>query len=352
MAIPKVIKSMFLFCALIILLICCESIDASYTSSLTPPPGNSIQMKTTVVNGSHFYRCADGDWLLESAHATLVDSSNLRSVVGNFSFAYQRYHPRYVGTWALINSQGDFAESGAASSLVAGMQIASFSLCKGNLSEYLAEASMHKSTGAASLISYIARYNTSGGAAPTNGYCEDQTLIRIPFHANFFFWKQDTVPSNVPSQLAVPSQQRPIEGFFTKGAVEYIFNGTNWIQKGIMAKMYDIPGGTQVGRFFVRSEADKLGGTYCWEISNPYGFQIVGKNACNPMSVTSGSLPWSLHAITSSSGNTSLLGPYTYVQTVSTRGGLPPRTPSACIPSVGQIWRSSFTGIYWFFSMV
>eukprot|EP00249_Psilotum_nudum_P011500 c23212_g1_i1 orf=117-1178(+) len=344
---PGYVPVLCVLCSLILQR--CEGVVA--WNSLLPPVGNSILMKSKSINGVNLYECVNGNWLLRSAFAMLVDVANPTAVVGNYTFLYHPRVPRYVGTWTLVNSDGDAAESGSLVSIVAGKQIASFSFSRGNGTNFLAEASMHKFAGTASSISYISGIISFRRVAPKNICCHNQELMKVPFHAQFHFWRQDLLPPSVPQQLAVPSQ-KPVESFFCKGIVKYVYSNRNWTRRNIVAKLYDVPGGVETGGYYIRQESNNAGGNYHWNVNNPNGFEIVGKVLNVSASIASGSLPWSLYTVTSGSGNISLLGPYTFVQMVSTRGGLPPASPSSSIskPLVGDAWKSPFTAIFWFYT--
>lgn len=318
-------------------------------NALSPPAGNSLAIKTKTLNGVQFYRCVDGDWLLESSYATLVDLFDPSKVVGNYSWAKTSRVPRYAGTWNLFNNPGDNAESGFASSLVAGKKIVTARPASPHdLPDFLSLASKHEFGGAAAMVSYIARVKTRGGVPLDNGYCQwDHKLIKLPYNAEFHLWKQDLVPPNTPTSLTVVSD-RVIQGVFGKGLVTYVHDGYQWMQKNIAAQLYDVPGGIKLGSFFIRSVADYRGGSSCWHFDDPNGFEIVGKHACNPVQVTPGCLPWSLNVITSSNRKSSMFGNYSHVQMVSTTGGLPPANPP-WKPRKGQVYKSSFTAIYWVF---
>ena len=174
-----------------------------------------------------------------------------------------------------------------------------------DLPDILALATNHTFEGTLSMVSYIARVNTQGGLLQNGGTCNrtiDNKLVKVPFTSEFHFWKQDLVPPSMPRTLVLESQ-RPIEGFYGQGVIMYIYDGIEWKEKSVNAKMYDVPGGTLLGSFFTRSVPDEKGGTYCWHLDNPDGFTLVGKLACKPEPVSPDCLPWSLNVITSSNGN-------------------------------------------------
>lgn len=318
-------------------------------NSLIPPVGNSLSIKTKTLHASQSYRCIDGDWTWESTQASLVGIHDSAQIVANYSRFANPQIPRYAGTWSFLNSDGDRAESGSTYSIVSGKQVFSAKrAAECDLADFLAMATMHQHQGAASMVSYIAAVNTRGGVPLKEGCCEHENeLIKLPFKTEFHFWKQDLAPPSTPNSLTVVSD-RAVEGFFGSGMVTYIFEGTRWVQKNMYASLYDVPGGTKVGNYFIKSSPDDKGGSYCWNIDNPNGFEIVGKQSCAPVQVTAGSLPWSLNVVTSSNGNSSMFGPYTHIQMVSTTGGMPPSNP-ALTPQQGQVWKSSFTAIYWFY---
>eukprot|EP00250_Pteridium_aquilinum_P006355 c16297_g1_i1 orf=329-1366(-) len=334
------------------LLLCCvlAALPSLHAwGNLSPPAGNSLAIKTKSLNAEQFYRCVDGDWLLEASYATLVDFYDPIQVVGNYSWAKTSSVPRYAGTWYLLNNAGDHAESGDYGSLVAGKEfMTARPASQRDLPDFLSIASSHENGGAASLVSYIARVKTKGGIPLDNGDCQwEDKVIRLPYDAEFHFWKQDLVPPNAPAALTILSD-RAIQGVFGQGIVTYAFSGLSWTQKGIAAQLYDVPGGKKVGSFFIRETADYKGGSSCWHFDDPNGFEVVGKHACDPIQVTPGCLPWSLNEITTSSHKSTMFGDYSHVQMVSTTGGLPPASLAA-LPKEGQVYKSSFTAIYWLY---
>lgn len=314
-----------------------------------------MSVKTKTLNGFQSYHCIDGDWVMGSAYATLLDYDTC-SVVGNYSSVKNVHVPKHAGTWTYQNDEGDFAESGSAVSVVTGKIInVAPSKTQTDLQDYLAVASSHEYKGALSLVSYISRVNSKGGAKVDEGYCEvEGKLIKVPFQADFHFWKQDLLPPEMPDVLTLGVKGRPIQAFYGTGLITYVFDGTRdtWVQTKVLAKMYDVPGGTTVGSYFTRSAADYKGGSLCWQVDSPNGFTLVGKPISSPLSVTPGCLPWSLNLITTSSGNSTMFGAYTYVQTVSTMGGLPPTTHLLKKPQKGSVWRSSFSAIYWVYCSI
>ncbi|KAH7446153.1 hypothetical protein KP509_01G041800 [Ceratopteris richardii] len=290
--------------------------------NLMPPVGNSLAIKTKTRNGVQFYRCLDGEWLPESAYAGLTSFYDTRHEV----------------------------ESGDLTSLVSGKQFLT-ATGKGprDLPDFLAVATMHKNRGEASLVSYIARVNTKGGVPIKDGACRwEGKLIKLPFEAEFHFWKQDMIPPTTPPVLSVASG-RAIQGVYGQGIVTYAFDGSTWRQRGINAELYDVPGGNKMGTHFTKVTVDSKGGSFCWQFDGPNEVVVVGKHACEPVQVTPGSLPWSLNEVTTSTGKLNLFGNYTHVQMVSTTGGLPPMNTAEATPRSGQIYKSSFTAIYWIY---
>ncbi|MCO5582204.1 hypothetical protein L7F22_036094 [Adiantum nelumboides] len=333
-----------------LLLLMLLALQPCLSSSFVPPAGNSLAIKTKTLNGMQLYQCIHGEWVMGSAYATLLDYK-AGEVVGNYTMVKDVHVPKLAGTWTYRNNPGDYAESGSAYSVVTGKKISvGQPKTENDLPDYLALASSHGYEGALSLVSYIARVNSEGGAKQDEGYCDAEYLnvVKVPFEAEFHFWKQDLLPpSTMPDAIAV-GEGRPIQAYYGTGLITFVYDGKKWIQRKVAAKMYDLPGGTLVGSYFTRSVADYKGGSFCWQLDNPNGFTLVGKPAAIPLQVSPGCMPWSLYLITTSSANSSMFGPYTYVQTVSTTGGLPP-TALAKNPRKGSIWRSPFSAIYWFY---
>ncbi|KAJ7300229.1 hypothetical protein O6H91_05G069300 [Diphasiastrum complanatum] len=317
-------------------------------NSLTPPPGNSVRIKASTVNGVQVYNCSGGKWMFVNASATLVDSNNSSILIGAYAYVHEDTDMSAVGRWSLNNSDGVVAESGDSVSEVTGRVIA-FRGDKSSLPEFLAQASSHIFEGAASLVSYIQQIPSDGGVPPENSCCKKGSgPAHVPFKADYWFWTQDRQPpSSIPAALSASG--RKIEGFFATGFVKYFFNGTSWQPKKLNASMYDVPGGTLIGRCAIMSKPDNAGGRFAWEVYNPNGWTVIGKLACPTLQMDSTSLPWALFNVTSGINNDSFLGNITQVQLVSTRGGAPP-TQTQAKATVGRVWKTSYSAIYWFYS--
>lgn len=324
----------------------------NFQEILSPPIGNSLAIASTTLDGEQSYICSGGKWMAVFKRATLVDITNRSLVVG--SHAMNNYaRPNYAGVWSLVNSDGDREESGHATSEVGGKHIAVVKGSHKNLPDFLARASIHRFNGAASRVSYIAQLNTTGGESPGNGTCDIENMTTsVNFQANFMFWTQDLAPPPVPSLMEVPStNERPVEGLFGQGVVAYANNGQNWTQMSVTARLYDVPGGSLAGAYKVKTVANSSSGVAgerlnCLVVNDPNGFEICGNHTTTAVLVTPGALPWTLTAVTSSTGNTTLLGPFTFVQMVSIQGGSPP--PSSL--NRRQTWRTPFTCIFWLYT--
>eukprot|EP01018_Ginkgo_biloba_P013302 Gb_36027 [translate_table: standard] len=314
-------------------------------STLTPPPGNSLKMKTITRGGNYVYECHSREWIV-SARADLVNMSDPKIVLGNYSFAYNKSNPRFAGSWVLTNSDADVAESGAATSAVAGKEIASQPAAySASIRQILAEATFHKNYGIVYQVSYIQRLHSKGGLLPKNTHCSENSRIVIPFEAEFWFYSQDSEPPPVPKPIAMPSS-RMVEGFYCQGFIVYSFDGSQWQRKYTRGNLYDVPGGIAVGSYYSIDKPDKYGGNFCLQTKNPNGWLLVGSIGPS-VQMASDSLPWSLFNVTSSSGNVSLLGPFSCYQMVGTRGGMPPKPSNST--KKGDLWRGVFSNQFWLY---
>ena len=89
-----------------------------------------------------------------------------------------------------------------------------------------------------------------------------------------------------------------------KGTVVYRFDGNGWNEKGIIADLYDICGGTLIGTFGTITTPDSFGSNLHWQINNPNGFSLTGQVFTKPVVVSKGAYAWSLVKVTSSTGVT------------------------------------------------
>lgn len=321
------------------------------TPDLTPPEGNSLKLKVKAYNGKYFYTCQNSQWVLIKATATLVNISDSTQSFGRYSLVYRPSNPKFLGMWYLDNSGNEMAEAGTSFSVLAGQGIAFEPSDYGGIPQVLAEASFHQNAyGIGAQISYIQRLFTKGGLPTSNKMCYSKATkdLVVPFQAEFWFYTQDFLPPTVPSTLAVPSNSRMVMGFFCKGVAVYTYNGTAWHRSDIHGKLYNVPGGNVVGTYFVRRTPDSNGGNFCLETNNPFAWTVTAKIQGHSVQVDPDSIPWSLFNITSSSGNSTLLGPYNYFQMIGCRGGLPPG-PEKSAP-IGATFTSAFTNQFWLFT--
>lgn len=338
-------KCVALFCLVLLSINICHGM----TTTLEPPQGNSLKMKSRTYQGKYVYECNNRTWVPVSASAMLVNISDSKISLGNYSLEYAPANPMLVGTWYLRNDDADTAESGTPISIVAGMEIASkFGSDSASIKQVLAEASFHKNSGIAYRVSYIQRLNTKGGPPPINKnkYCSENSRVAVPFEADFWFYTQDMVPPSTPATIAVPaSDSLMVEGFFCKGMIDYSFDGSQWQRKNMHGKLYYVPGGDEVGSFYMAEKPDSHGGRFSLETHNPNGWQVLGKIVGRSVKVGDNSIPWSLFRITSSSGNVSIVGPFSYYTMVGTRGGVPPL--SSNVTRKGASWRGVFSCQFW-----
>lgn len=137
--------------------------------------------------------------------------------------------------------------------------------------------------------------------------------LSINFKANYVFWKQDLLPPKVPSSLSTPTNHQPAEAFFAQGVVRYKYDQKLqlWRKIKVLARMYDVPGGAQMGGFTYHMTLPTLtssshqhnnAGLACITINDPNGFQACGREDATSTSVNQSSLPWSLFRVTSTKG--------------------------------------------------
>lgn len=306
------------------------------SASITPPSGNSPKIVAKTVSAYLVYTCVQGDWVPGKGYATLVDEKT-NQVIGNYTRTADKNG--YLGTWTLTNSPGDREESGYVSSVVSGRLLASSSVGAGKLPDQLMEAASHLYAGIASTISYVQMYNITRGVPPPKEKClVAHTSVTVPFHAEFCLWTQDPIPASVPGPLVAPG--RFVENLFGKGYITYIFNGSGWIESGRVSTLHSMPGTPAVGQFTLTN------GIECWDLSGPSGLLLYGKRLSPEVKVVPNACAWSLSKVTSASGALINLGPFSHVQTVSTRGGIAPSLSDTQNPALGATRAVPFSAIY------
>ena len=83
----------------------------------------SLKMKSRTYQGKNVYECNNRTWVPVSASAMLVNISDSKISLGNYSLEYAPANPMLVGTWYLRNDDADTAESGTPISIVAGISL-------------------------------------------------------------------------------------------------------------------------------------------------------------------------------------------------------------------------------------
>ncbi|KAI5063937.1 hypothetical protein GOP47_0020607 [Adiantum capillus-veneris] len=338
---------------------------------LIPPSGNSVSLSATTENGRVTYTCnSDGKWVPASVAAKLVSPRNLtQNDIGSYYRMFSTAGDQMrdlddgdVGTWSLLNDDGDAAESGHLSSQVAGKLISTMANDSNELylRAFLAQASHHQFEGAAARVSYIMQTNASRSALPAYGYsCTKGLTVNVIFKADFKFWNQDFMPpASMPPSIAVNNKQEMLlEAFFAVGRVAYAKKAhhATWKMQGAEGRLFDVPGGLDLGSFhlegnlytseaylclFLKAFTFSGNSSTCAKLSMP---AIAG-----PVVVDPHSLPWSLMSVTNTRGNLTNFGAIpTSIQMVSTFGGL---TPS-CPPSTqDDSYQSNFTSIFWIYA--
>jgi hypothetical protein len=312
---------------------------------------NSLQAKLKAKNALRIYTCGNGGWTLVNASGDLIDF-NTSKLVGNFT---AEQIPISQTNITLLNSNADVVESGFLTSSVIAIEIAAINVTSSVGTEILNQATSHQNVGAAGRVSYVVYLNFSGGNPPPTSLCtlEFGTLesisIEVPYDVEIDIYTQDLVPPPTPTSLVVPNGTL-VQSFFAQGSTIYQYNGSTWLEQNISALLYNVIGGHVVGKFENLQKLDKFESELNWHIYNPDGFSLTGHNFVNPIVLSTTDAPWALFKITNSSGNTTLLGPYTYVQLVSTRGGIAPSLSDSVGLPPGLVWTSPFSGIFWFYA--
>jgi hypothetical protein len=235
------------------------------------------------------------------------------------------------------------------------IKIATINVTSSVVTEILNQATSHQNIGAAGRVSYVVYLNFSGGDPPPTSLCivEFGTLesisVEVPYDVEIDIYTQDLVPPPTPKSLMVPNGTL-VESFFAQGSIIYQYNGSTWLEQNISALLYNVIGGHVVGKFEYLRKPDKFGSKLNWHIYNPNGFSLTGQYFVNPIMLSTTDAPWALFKVTSTSGNTTLLGPYTYVQLVSTRGGIAPSLSDSVGLPPGLVWTSPFSGIFWLYA--
>ena len=181
-----------------------------------------------------------------------------------------------------------------------------------DMGDFLAQASWHKYVGATSKISYIAQFNGTLLSPVPSSHCGvENTTLKRTFSAVYVFWTQDVLPPQVPKSLSI--SDRPVEAFFGQGIVKYVFNGHTWIERRIIARLYDVPGGVHIGGFSynltipktnnTRKREDKGNAIACIDVDERNGLHVCGIQQVAPIVASSSSLPWSLFLVTNNTGN-------------------------------------------------
>lgn len=187
----------------------------------------------------------------------------------------------------------------------AGKVISSLSMSNDSaeyMRDFLSQASLHRFDGEASRISYIMQKNAVSNELPLACCAQDESYtLSVTYKAEYIFWKQDMVPPPViPSQIAVDSsREQPLEAFFAVGTAAYTAgSGNTWAFQAAEGRLYDVPGGEQLGSFHMN------GSLLClWtEAAASQNATTCGRPLANIV-VDSLSLPWSLMSITISTGN-------------------------------------------------
>jgi hypothetical protein len=60
--------------------------------------------------------------------------------------------------------------------------------------------------------------------------------------------------------------------------IGYSYNGSQWQRKTMHGKLYYVPGGDEVGSFYMKEKLDGHGGRFSLETYNPDGWWVVGKD--------------------------------------------------------------------------
>jgi hypothetical protein len=320
-------------------------------SVISPPVGNSLQAKLKTKNALRTYTCGSGGWTRVNASGDLLDI-NTNKLVGSYTAVNI---PTSHTNLTLLNSDADVVESGFLTSSVIVILITTINVTSSDVIESLNQAISHQNIGAAARVSYVVYLNFSGGNPPPTSLCTvefgilESISVEVPFDVEIDIYTQDLVPPPTPTSLMVPNGTL-VESFFAQGSIIYQYNGSTWLEQNISALLYNVIGGYVVGKFENLQKPDKFESELNWDIYNPHGFSLTGYNFVDPIVLSTTDVAWALFKITSNSGNTTLLGPYTYVQLVSTRGGTAPSLSDSVGLPPGLVWTSPFSGIFWFYA--
>ncbi|MCO5586226.1 hypothetical protein L7F22_040165 [Adiantum nelumboides] len=298
--------------ALATLLLCIITAHYGTCLSVTPPFGNSVFLSATAHNGKATYHCNDyGKWVPASIAAELVATGNSMQKVGSyFRMLTSVADGNDVGTWTLLNNDGDAAESGHLSSKVAAMGNNNSELY---LQNFLAQASHHEFVGAAARLSFIVQTSTNRSALPGCGCtCTKGTTVNVTYMAHFQFWNQDVVPpASIPPSIAVNSHQEMLlEAFFAVGRVAYkarnVHNAPTWEMQGAEGLLFDVPGGGSLGSLHLQGNLYRSKYMLCLLLNRSPPASTCAKPLTpngGPVVIDPYSLPWSRMSVTNTKGN-------------------------------------------------
>ncbi|CAM6104410.1 unnamed protein product [Calypogeia fissa] len=331
--------SILLSCSLFVLLVTQTAWGQVYNTSaeITPPTGNSPKLVVKTASAYLVYTCVNGAWVSGKGYANLLDKKTNQKV-GNYRGTVDSQG--YLGTWMLLNTPGDGEESGYDWSGITGRALAAYKVGTDSLPDILVEAASHIASGTASDFAYVQMYNVIGGV-PTDKCLMHSYSVTVPFHAEFCFWTQDPVPPSVPAQLVAHGQF--VENFFLSGVITYKYDGSQWVDSGRMATIYLMPGTPAIGQFRIKD------GVECWKIYGTSGLIVYGERVSPLVVVEPNACAWSLSKVTSATGALLSLGSFTYIQTVSTRGGVAPPMSYTHATALGAVSSVTYSAISNFF---
>jgi len=317
-------------------------IDQSITVSLGYSPSVVLY-----ANGTQNYICTNSSsWVFVEPQAYLYDTYDMNSntIVG---YHYYLNYPVALGgqaTWRYFSTPGEQSGTSSATSTVTGIVIASVSNSNSNSISSLLLQVTDATGGAAtpgddslSNVYYIQRLNATGGSSPT-GSCTTGDTYNSPYRATYWYYTlEDTIPES-NTTIDVPSGNYAFMNVYSNGSMVYQCNPAStslskWTLLYPIATLWDTPGGMEIGSHYYNNVADSSGGKAVWQLNWPTQTpsSVVGKTLGSyTNSSTNNSLPWLLIQSTSASGLNGMLYPTTYIQRLSTNGGLAP-SESSCV---------------------
>ncbi|XP_024389898.1 uncharacterized protein [Physcomitrium patens] len=290
---------------------------------LVPPPGYSVGFTGRITAGSQRYICNRGSWIKIGAFASILTPDGHQ--LGSYTSKCDSLKRTSTYAWKLLNSPGTTTESGHSSSGLQGIAVMTVQVSTSAVSEYLAIVKKRIGGGDASLVVFVSLTGTKGGLPPRKALCTSNGATSgVPFQGTFTFFTQDQVPPRVPASLKPLANF--VQVFFLEGMMQYRFdNNGRWTSQGHYSTIYDVAGGTSLGKFGTVRQSDRFGSNLMFKLINPNGFWFYAEQCAKPVRVSLMGAPWQLLQITSSGGYKNPMGTYRFALIASVMGGQPPK---------------------------